>query len=119
MKLNFECPTKDKLNYVLNTYKETYRYIVDNYIKFYNEYFKENHKKYYVENTTKDGIVTFFKRNNKTCFNFTVLNQNMKLFCYQNIFEILNNTEVVVVNEDIFEILELNLRKWHGDVILK
>lgn len=119
LKISFDFPTKEKLYHVLNTYDETYRFIIDKYVDFYNKFFLLNKKKYYVENTKKDGLVTFFKRNNKVCFNFTVLNINMQQYCIQNLQDILPNVEVIVLDENLFSILEKDLQNWHGDVIIK
>ena len=119
LKISFDFPTKEKLYHVLNTYEDTYRFIIDKYVDFYNKFFLFNKKKYYVENTKKDGLVSFFKRNNKVCFNFTVLNINMQQYCIQNVQDILSNAEVIILDENLLGILDKDLQSWSGDVIVK
>lgn len=100
-------------------YNDTYRFIIDNYIKFYNEYFKSKQKKYYVENTKNDSLITFFKRNNKVCFNFTILKNDIFEFCIKNVADILSNTEVIIVNNNILDLVDFDIYNWNGDIIIK
>ena len=73
IKLSFVNPTFEKLEWVVNNYRTTNRYIISDNIRIYNAFFKRTNKKYYVENDKLNGLITFFRKNNKILFNVTNL----------------------------------------------
>lgn len=120
IKLNFWSPTKEKIEKVLELYPKTNRFIIDNNIRIYNNTLKRTPKKFYVANVEKTGIISFFRKNNKVLVDFTKLNVFEKEFLLlNNIFEdLLKNTEVMYMQEDIFRAKKDVLNKWNGNVII-
>jgi len=122
IRLDFESPDVPKMETVIRLFKKTNRFIIDtSNIKFYNYYFKQTNLKYYVINTTKyyAGIVSFFKRNNKILLDIPTLNPIEKSFVLNSLYDILSNTEVVIIDRvdydkciDIFD-------PWRGNVIIR
>ena len=121
IKLEFEDPFFEQLDWVVNTYSSTNRYIIKDNINTYNNYFKFNKKKYYVENGFNDGIFSFFKKNNKVLLNFNNLRSHVKDFLLQkDVFkDILRNLEIIEIDQDIYENKKIILSKWNGNVIIK
>lgn len=121
IKLEFEDPTYDQLEWVMQTYASTNRYIIKDNINTYNNFFKFNRKKYYVENNFNDGIFSFFKKNNKVLLNFNSLRSYVKDFLLQkDVFkDVLRNLEIIEIDQNIYENKKIFLSKWNGNVIIK
>lgn len=121
IKLEFEDPTYDQLEWVMQTYASTNRYIIKDNINTYNNFFKFNRKKYYVENNFNDGIFSFFKKNNKVLLNFNSLRNYVKDFLLQkDVFkDVLRNLEIIEIDQNIYENKKIFLSKWNGNVIIR
>ena len=119
IKLDFMEPTIEKVDYVLNTFGRTNRFVVDRNIKFYNDILRGTNKKYYVANTLNDRLITFFKRNNKVLLDTTSLNPLEKAFVFSVALEdVLSNTEVVIVSEKNYKSNPAPFNNWSGNLIL-
>ena len=119
IKLNFKEPTREKVEYVLNTFKDTNRFVVDSHVKFYNSILRNTNKKYYIANQEGDTIITFFKRNNKVLLDTTRLSPLEKAFVFAVALEdVLNNTEVVIVPEKKYRENPGPYNNWSGNLIL-
>jgi hypothetical protein len=119
IKLDFREPTLEKVNYVLNTFRSTNRFVVDNEIKFYNSVLRSTNKKYYVANVEGDTLITFFKRNNKVLLDTTKLNPLEKAFVFSvALTDVLQNTEVVIAEQKFYRDNPEPFNKWSGNLIL-
>ena len=120
IKLNFENPTSEKIKWVLNKYSLTNRYIIDDNIRIYNSFLKKTNKKYYIENKTDDKLVSFFKKNNKVLLNFLKLSKTTLEFVMYECFEdVLYNTEVIIISQEIFDLKQDVINLWKGNVIIQ
>ena len=118
IRLDFNDPTEEDVLYVFSTYPDTNRFIISNNIRFYNDIFRNTTKKYYVENTTSDHIISFFKRNNKCILNLENLTPKERQFILEHLIDVLQNLEVIIMSkEDLFRNEEI-LRAWNGNVLL-
>lgn len=121
IKLKFKEPNQEKILTTFKLFPKTNRFIVSDNIRVYNSIFKATMKKYYVENQYLDNnIISFFKKNNKICFNFTkIINSDIKKFILDELLEdILKNVEVIKVNDIIFKKYHSILKNWYGNVII-
>lgn len=118
IKLNFDEPTTSKVNRVLDKFNYTNRFFIEDNIKFYNNILKNN-KKYYVENKPEQGLISFFKKNNKVLLNLNNLSNEEKIFVEENIEDILKNVEVLRMNRVDLKDLEENLKSWNGNVLIR
>ena len=121
IKIALSNPNRQVLERILECYPNTNRYIIDNFIKFYNNFFRNMNKKYYVENTQNEPLITFFKRNNKVCFNYKNVDEDDKNFVRTNFKDILCNCEVIVLSEyshEYFSEQELFPEDWKGNIII-
>jgi len=118
IKLDFMTPSESKVNKVLSLYPKTNRYIIEEHIKTYNYILRGTNKKYYVENAVGSKVITFFKKNNKVLVNFGNLTKLEKGFCLENFDDILRNTEVVIIDQEIFDEKKIQLDRWSGNVII-
>ncbi len=122
IRLSFSNPTVDKMNWVVNTFYKTHRYIIDSeHIRFYNGFFKQTNKKYYVindENTI--GLISFFKRNNKVLLDITALSEFDRMYVLNVAFkDVLGNTEVIIISkEDCDDHLD-ELSTYNGNCIIE
>lgn len=121
IKLDFEYPSEQKVNMVLKAYPRTNRYVIENNIKLYNDILKKTTKKYYIENSSDSNkIFTFFRKNNKVLFNFTKLKPEIKEFLLDNfLFDILRNTEVIILDRESLEKKATLLEAWPGNVVIQ
>ncbi len=119
IKLDFDDPTDEKVEYVLKTFGLTNRFVIDNNIRFYNNILRKTNKKYYVANTEDDRLITFFKRNNKVLLDTTILNPLERAFVFSiALQDVLLNTEVMIIrSKDYKENAEI-FNKWSGNLIL-
>lgn len=123
VRLAFRNPTDDKMEWVLQTFRKTNRYVIDtSHIRYYNYYLKRTNIKYYIINTneTWQGLISFFKRNNKVLLDITQLSVFERQFVLSVALEdVLANTEVLLMDrEDYTEHLEV-FNQWKGDIILR
>jgi len=120
IKLDFEKPTDEKVRSVLNLFPKTNRYVIENNIKQYNNILKHTNKKYYVENTIGSNVITFFKKNNKVLVNFNNFLDYEREFLLENpTFEdVLKNTEVIMIDQESYELYKSTLENWSGNVII-
>jgi hypothetical protein len=123
IRLKFDNPTDDKMQWVMDTFRKTNRYVIDTvHIRYYNYYLKRTNLKYYIINTLQDwkGIVTFFKKNNKVLFDITKLSDFERLFVMNVALEdVLSNTEVILINKEDFTDKQKVFEQWRGDVIIQ
>lgn len=65
-------------------------------------------------------LITFFKKNNKVLVNFNNLTtfERQFLLIDDNFGDVLRNTEVIMVNQEIFEEKKTFLETWSGNVII-
>ena len=119
IKLDFREPSREKVEYVLNTFKSTNRFVIDRNIKFYNDILRNTNKKYYISNTEDDKIITFFKRNNKVLLDTTRLGTLERAFVFSVALEdILANTEVIIVPQKNYKENPAPYNNWSGNLIL-
>jgi len=119
IKLDFKEPTLEKVEFVLNTFKSTNRFVIDNNIRFYNDILRNTNKKYYISNTEADKIITFFKRNNKVILDTTRLSVLEKAFVFSVALEdVLSNTEVIIVGQKYYRENPGPYNNWSGNLIL-
>lgn len=117
VQLAFEDPTEDKIEFVLDKFKRTNRFIITDNIRFYNYYFKQTRKKYYVENPKDDNFITFLRKNNKILINFETLN-SIKDLVEKQLEDLLRNTEVIKINKEILYKYEEIFETWSGNAIV-
>jgi hypothetical protein len=118
IKLDFMKPTEMKVRKVLELYPKTNRFVVETNIKTYNYILRGTNKKYYIENAVGSKVITFFKKNNKVLVNFNNLSKNEKSFLLDNFDDVLRNTEVVIIDQEIFDDKKDQLDRWSGNVII-
>lgn len=122
VKISFSSPNEEKLDQLLYILPKTNRFIIDNDIKLYNDYFKKTKKKYYVENTFKDQerFISFLRKNNKILIDFTKIESfNLKHVLFELAWEdLLNNIEILKISKVDFELYKSHLSNWDGNVIL-
>lgn len=121
IKLDFNVPSREKINDVMLLYPKTNRYIVSDNIKVYNSILKTTAKKYYVENNESNSLITFLRKNNKIVININKLSNHDKEFILDDVVlsDLLNNIEVIQIDKDNFDMFEHILTKWNGNVILE
>ncbi|MDY0215224.1 MAG: hypothetical protein RBS24_06925 [Bacilli bacterium] len=92
------------MDQVLDLLPKTNRFIIENNVKFYNSYFKQTKKKYYVENTLKDekNFISFLRKNNKILLNLKAIsNVMLKYFILELVFEdVLRNVEIIKMDKE-------------------
>jgi hypothetical protein len=105
IKLDFLNPNYQKLQDVFKNYKKTNRFIIDDNIRTYNSLLKNVSKKYYVMNTPKAPLISFFKKNNKVVLNIHNLTDHDYVFVnnFTVLSDILNNLEVIIMDEQMLE----------------
>lgn len=122
VKISFSSPNEEKLDQLLYILPKTNRFIIDNNIKLYNDYFKKTKKKYYVENTFKDQerFISFLRKNNKILIDFTKIESfNLKHVLFELAWEdLLNNIEILKISKVDFELYKSHLSNWDGNVII-
>ena len=118
IKLDFMTPTEEKVKMVLQLYPKTNRFVVETNIKTYNYILRNTNKKYYIENSVGSKVVTFFKKNNKVLVNFSNLTKLEKEFLLENFDDVLRNTEVIIIDQEIFDSKKIQLDRWSGNVII-
>lgn len=119
IKLDFKDPTYEKVEYVLKTFNSTNRFVIDGNVKFYNDILRNTNKKYYIANTERDKLLTFFKRNNKVLLDTTQLGILERAFVFSVALEdVLSNTEVIIVSHKNYKENPGPYNNWSGNLIL-
>jgi len=118
--LKFKSPNRDKMDVVLENFNKTNRFIISDNIKFYNNYLRNTNKKYYVLNNVNDGLITFFKKNNKVILNTFNLTDAERIFLYNNDFliDVLCNLEVIITDLDSYESKKQIYNNWPGNLVI-
>lgn len=119
IKLNFDLPTVEKVNEVIDRFPNTKRFIVSENVRFYNGILK-NVKKYYVENNEKASLISFFRKNNKIMLNMNNLDNQSLEFVYSNIADILRNVEVIQIDKitNVPNHVMDSIEMWNGNVLI-
>jgi hypothetical protein len=120
IKLDFFKPTESKIEGVLSLFPKTNRFVISDNIKTYNYILRNTSKKYYIENEIGAKLITFFKKNNKVLCNFNNLTDFERTFllsddCFD---DVLRNTEVIIIDQEVFEEKKSVLERWSGNVII-
>ncbi|MFA5025668.1 MAG: hypothetical protein WC503_04135 [Candidatus Shapirobacteria bacterium] len=120
IKFGFEHPTEEKIRKVLDTYPETNRFVVGNYVKEYNFILRDLGKKYYIQNVlNRPGLISFMRKNNKVFLSIPSLTPEEKSFVLSYALEdILKNLEIIMINIADFEKLSSKFKNWNGNVVL-
>jgi len=122
IRLDFDSPNDTKMRWVIDKFYQTNRFVVDlQNIKYYNFYLKRTNYKYYVINTNVlwNGIISFYKRNNKVLLDITKLTQPEQEFVLSVALEdILNNTEVILLKKEQYVQYSDIIKKWKGNCII-
>jgi len=120
IKLNFFRPNEMKIKSVMSLYPKTNRYVIEENIREYNYILRRTSKKYYVVNKRGVGLISFLRKNNKILLNFMNLSTyERQFFLTDRCFEdILRNTEVILIDGEIFREKESVLNDWNGNVII-
>jgi hypothetical protein len=120
IKLDFEDPTADKIEDVVNSFVNTNRFVIANNIKFYNGELKNVGKKYYIQNSSGENFISFVRKNNKILVDLTRMTQAEKTFFIENYFEdILRNTEIICIDDNDLGTVSDALKSWQGNVIIR
>ena len=123
VRLSFDDPTDEKMEWVLHTFRKTNRYVIDiDHIRYYNYYLKRTNLKYYIINTISAwrGLVSFFKRNNKVLLDITKLSLFEKQFVLNvSLDDVISNTEVLLMDKEDYTAHLETFNRWKGDIILK
>lgn len=120
IKFKFIEPDEKKINWCLNNYPSTNRYIIEDNIKIYNDVLKKTRKKYYIENNTFVGIISFFKKNNKVLLNVLKLKEQEQSFILDPyiLSDVLKNIEIIYITQEQFENNKRIFLNWNGNVII-
>lgn len=122
IKLNFDNPTKEKVEEVFDKFPSTKRYFIDDdeLVRFYNDLLK-NRKKFYVQNTGRTGLITFMKKNNKVLLNLQRLKQNELEYLKSNPKDILKNLECIFIGsrEVLGQDWANELNEWYGNILIR
>lgn len=120
IKFAFEYPTEEKIRKVLDTYVDTNRFVVGNYVKEYNFILRDLGKKYYIQNTlNRPGLISFMRKNNKVLLSVPSLTKEERAFVMDYALEdILKNLEIIMINITDFEKLSSKFKNWNGNVVL-
>ena len=117
IELLFFKPTERKIKKVLQLYPKTNRYVISDNIRTYNYILKGTSKKYYVMNIQGAQLITFFKKNNKVLVNLSEFEKQF-LLIDDNFGDVLRNTEVIMIDQEIFAEKKSFLETWSGNVIV-
>jgi len=129
LRLDLNDPTPDKLDQIFGLYPDTKRFIVSDYIRFYNNHFKNRRdKKFYVQNRRDDNVFVFFKKNNKIAVNLDNLRDTELKLLVQDFIVVLQYIEVLVATKRTWKklyaikgkhLIEEILHSWKGNVIFE
>jgi len=121
IKFDFKQPSIEKVEAVMVLWNKTNRFVIANNIKIYNDILKRTIKKYYVENTSYDNLITFFRRNNKVLLNVCNLTEHDKSFVLNKntLSDVLKNIEVIQIEKECYNMYSSIFKKWNGNVIIQ
>lgn len=120
LELQFKEPDEELLKRVLNLFPDTRRFVISDFIRFYNNQFKKfRDKKYYVKNLKGDNLFIFLKRNNKVLLDFTALEDIEKELLFRDLRMILDYIEVVQIARNDYEEHFKTFKSWKGNVIIE
>jgi len=121
IKLEFEEPTRKKIEDAILLFPKTNRYVIRNNIKIYNNVLRSTSKKYYVENTIESNFITFMRKNNKILLNINNLNSHDKSFILDTITleDVLRNVEVIQLSQKYFNKFKPVFFNWNGNIIIE
>jgi len=121
IKFDFKQPSIEKVEAVMVLWNKTNRFVIANNIKIYNDILKRTVKKYYVENTSYDNLITFFRRNNKVLLNVCNLTEHDKSFVLNKntLSDVLKNIEVIQIEKECYNMYSSIFKKWNGNVIIQ
>lgn len=123
IRLKISDPDIDAMSWIHNAFPSTNRFVIDmTNLKFYNIYFKNTSYKYYVINTYKkwNGVISFFKKNNKVLLDFTkLLDEERDFLLNFALKDVLNNTEVVLIDKNDYANNQETFNNWRGNCIIK
>ena len=120
IKLNFDDPTKEKVDDVLRSFDNTNRFIISDNVKFYNGHLKYVGKKYYVQNTSGQNFISFVRKNNKILVDLTCMTSAESRFVLDNYLEdLLRNTEIILIDESDLSAFSSILKGWPGNLIIR
>lgn len=118
LKFNFNEPTEEKLDEILNKYPEVNRFIIDDNIRFYNYALKPLQKKYYVMNSFGTSLTSFFRKNNKILLSLSNLNDIELDFIMLDLNDVLQNIEIIEAQKDIYYRNKEIFDNWSGNFII-
>jgi hypothetical protein len=119
IKIDFCDPTNEKMNWLLDMFPKTNRFIVDDNIRFYNSFLRNTNKKYYISNRVGDRLITFYKKNNKVLLDTTKLTELERQFVFLvDLEDVLLNTEVMIVTGEKYEENVNIFNGWFGNLII-
>jgi len=72
-----------------------------------------------MNNEETNGLLSFFRKNNKVLLNFTCLNESETQYILCNMNDTLRNVEVILLNNALKGMLEDELHGWNGNVLLQ
>jgi len=120
IELDFKDPTESILKQVINNFPKTRRFIISNFIKFYNIQFKKYlDKKFYVRNLEGDNLLIFFKRNNKILLDLVALTELERMLVFNDLALVLDYIEVINIDKKNFDKHYKILKRWNGNVIIQ
>lgn len=114
--------TQKKVKNVIEGYSNTNRFIVDKFIRMYNNILRDiPGKKYYVQNFNGNKrLISFFRKNNKVVFSFPSLTEeHVDFFLDRVVFkDLLSNIEVIIMDDFQYSEMKWLMKDWEGNVIL-
>jgi hypothetical protein len=120
IKFKFDKPTKEKILNVLDKFPDTNRFIVSDNIKIYNDILKTTSKKYYIQNNrNQNGLISFFRKNNKVLLAIPSLGTKEKEFILNCAFDdVLRNLEIIMIEESDYKRKIDDFKYWKGNCII-
>ena len=119
IKLEFYNPTEEKVKKVIELFPKTNRFVVEDNIRIYNYILKRTSKKFYVQNKSGIGFISFFRKNNKVLLDVTRLSEFEKQFVFHScLSDILKNIEVILLEKEDYEAHMGIFKPWNGNVVI-
>lgn len=118
LKFNFDNPTQEKIDIIVEKYPEVNRFIIEDNIRFYNYALKPLQKKYYVMNAVGTSLISFLRKNNKILLSLSNLNDIELDFMILDLEDLLKNIEVIEGTQDIYLKYKDIFDMWMGNFIL-
>lgn len=120
IKFAFESPTAEKVLTIIGKFPSTNRFIISDHIKIYNDILKTTAKKYYIQNrVNQDGLISFFRKNNKVFLSIpSLLYEDASFVLGHALDDILKNLEIIMIEQEDYERNIDSFRYWKGNVVL-